>query len=107
LRIFINNFSQLKARSELEKIKRRLESELKSSQVQLEEMGKAKQGVEEFLRLKVLENGGLVAKLDEERMQLAGAVKKGKEMSASVIVLEEELQSEKLARSRAEKVFKN
>ena len=54
----------------LDKVKRKLDSELKSAQTQIDEIDKAKRDIEEVLKRKESELANSLAKLDEEHAQV-------------------------------------
>merc|ERR1712210_368054 len=92
-----------KGRAALEKTKRKVEGDLKMSQDGVAELDRAKRDLEVVIGNKDKNNAQLAAKLDDEQNLVAKAQKGIKEIQGRVEAMEEELEAERQARTKAER----
>jgi len=92
-----------KLRADLDKAKRRVESELKSASAAGEEACILRAGLEETVKRKDAELAALNGKVEEERARVSGALKKVKDVEHALLEAEEEIAAQRDARHRAEK----
>jgi myosin heavy subunit len=92
-----------RARTVVEKDRRKIEGELKMAQETVSEIERSKKELEAGIMRKDSEIGGLASKLEDEQA-LVGKVQKAiKEQQGRVEELEEELEAERQARAKAER----
>jgi len=90
-------------RANLEKEKRKIEGELKMTQEMVADLERAKRELEGAIARKEKDIGGVAAKLDDEQSLVAKMQKNIKECQGRVEEMEEELEAERQARSKAER----
>merc|ERR1712002_615303 len=93
-----------KARATLEKQKRKVEGELKMAQDSVADLERAKRDLEVVIGNKEKNNAQLAAKLDDEQNLVAKAQKGIKEIQGRVETMEEELEAERQARAKGERL---
>ena len=87
-------------RADVEKAKRKIESDLKQTQETVEELERLKRELEEGGKKKDHEISNLNSRLESEQSLVAQLQKKIKELQARNAELEEELEAERAARSK-------
>ncbi|XP_068452910.1 myosin-7B-like [Clinocottus analis] len=92
-----------KLRLDVERIKRKLEGDLKLSLDSVKDLENQKDELEERLKKKDFESGQLQSKLEDEHSVLAALQKKIKELQTRIEELEEVLDAERAWRSKAER----
>merc|ERR1711879_825275 len=92
-----------KLRMDLERVKRKLEGDLRLGQETIMDLENDKSRVEEKLKKQEFEYNQLATKLEDEQALVAQLQKKIKELQARIEELEEELESERAARAKVEK----
>ncbi|VDP02065.1 unnamed protein product [Schistosoma curassoni] len=92
-----------KIRGDVEKSKRKLEGDLKATQETVDDLERVKRDLEEQLRRKEAEISGLSGKFEDEQGLVAQLQRKIKELQTRIQELEEDLEAERAARSKAEK----
>ena len=92
-----------RSRGALEKERRKMEGELKLLQESVNELERSKKEIEAALMRKKNEIGGIASKLDDEQTIVSKTQKSIREMQGRVEELEEELEAERQARSKAER----
>nr|XP_020466660.1 myosin-10-like [Monopterus albus] len=93
-----------KTRQELEKAKRKLDAETTDLQDQIAELQAQIEELKVQLTKKEEELQATLARSDEEAIQKNNALKQIRELQAQIAELQEDLESEKLCRSKAEKI---
>jgi myosin heavy chain 6/7 len=92
-----------RARTVVEKNRRQIEGELKMAQDTVADLERSKKEVEGLIARKEHDISGLASKLDDEQSLVAKMQKNIKECQGRVEELEEELEAERQARSKAER----
>uniref|UniRef100_G1PC91 Myosin motor domain-containing protein n=1 Tax=Myotis lucifugus TaxID=59463 RepID=G1PC91_MYOLU len=92
-----------KLRADLERVKRKLEGDLKMAQEAIMDLENDRQQVEEKLKKKEFEISQLQSKMDDEQVHSLQLQKKIKELQARTEELEEEMEAERTLRGRIEK----
>merc|ERR1719450_1262891 len=95
--------SEKRKRGDLEKTKRKVEGELRMAQEAVNDLEGAKREMENLIGRREKDISGLAAKLEDEQGLVAKLMKGIKEHQGRVEELEEELEAERQARSKAEK----
>merc|ERR1712168_805465 len=90
-------------RANLEKEKRKIEGELKMTQDMVGDLERSKREVENTIARKETDMGAIANKLDDEQSLVAKMQKNIKECQGRVEEMEEELEAERQARSKAER----
>uniref|UniRef100_A0A7N8XYM5 Myosin, heavy chain 10, non-muscle n=1 Tax=Mastacembelus armatus TaxID=205130 RepID=A0A7N8XYM5_9TELE len=93
-----------KTRQELEKAKRKLDAETTDLQDQIAELQAQIEELKTQLAKKEEELQAALVKSDEEAIQKNNALKQVRELQAQIAELQEDLESEKMCRSKAEKL---
>uniref|UniRef100_A0A4W6F4A4 Myosin, heavy chain 10, non-muscle n=1 Tax=Lates calcarifer TaxID=8187 RepID=A0A4W6F4A4_LATCA len=93
-----------KTRQELEKAKRKLDAETTDLQDQIVELQAQIEELKIQLTKKEEELQAALARGDEEALQKNNALKQVRELQAQLVELQEDLESEKMCRSKAEKL---
>uniref|UniRef100_A0A7N6AUZ7 Myosin, heavy chain 10, non-muscle n=1 Tax=Anabas testudineus TaxID=64144 RepID=A0A7N6AUZ7_ANATE len=97
-------FKEEKTRQELEKAKRKLEAETTDLQDQIVELQAQIEELKIQLAKKEEELQAALVRSDEESLQKNNALKQVRELQAQLAELQEDLESEKMCRSKAEKL---
>merc|ERR1719339_795041 len=92
-----------KMRNEMEKSKRKVEGDLKLTQEAVADLERAKKELEASIGRKDKEISSLAGKLEEEQNLVSRHQKQAKELQARLEEVEEEVEHERQARSKAEK----
>lgn len=92
-----------KIRGDVEKAKRKLEGDLKATQETVDDLERVKRDLEEQLRRKDGEVANMGSKSEEDQNLINQLQRKIKELQARIAELEEDLEAERAARSKAEK----
>lgn len=92
-----------KIRGDVEKSKRKLEGDLKSTQESVDDLERVKRDLEEQLRRKDGEIANMGVKNEEDQGIINQLQRKIKELLARISELEEDLEAERAGRSKAEK----
>merc|ERR1711963_1196459 len=95
--------SEKRKRGDVEKTKRKIEGELRMCQETVNDLEAAKRELENSIGRKEKDIGQLSAKLEDEQSIVAKLMKAIKEHQGRVEEMEEELEAERQARSKAEK----
>uniref|UniRef100_A0A8C9ZCP5 Myosin, heavy chain 10, non-muscle n=1 Tax=Sander lucioperca TaxID=283035 RepID=A0A8C9ZCP5_SANLU len=100
----VKNKRRRKTRQELEKAKRKLDAETTDLQDQIVELQAQIEELKFQLTKKEEELQAALARSDEETLQKNNALKQVRELQAHLAELQEDLESEKMCRSKAEKL---
>merc|ERR1712088_404087 len=92
-----------RARTTVEKDRRKIEGELKATQETVADLERARKEFEATIQRKEKDASGLMAKLDDEQSLVAKVQKSIKESQARVEEMEEELEAERQSRAKAER----
>ncbi|CAL8257149.1 unnamed protein product [Arctogadus glacialis] len=92
-----------KLRMDLERIRRKLEGDLKLSLESLMDLENDKQQSEEKIKKKDFENCQLISRIEDEQILGIQLQKRIKELQARIEELEEEIEAERAARAKVEK----
>ena len=92
-----------RGRANIEKERRKIEGELKVTQETISELERSKKELEAHFSRKEKEMGGLVGKLEDEQVLVGKVQKSIKEQQGRIEEMEEELEAERQARSKAER----
>ncbi|XP_077289746.1 myosin heavy chain isoform X34 [Arctopsyche grandis] len=92
-----------KLRGDVEKSKRKVEGDLKLTQEAVSDLERNKKELEQTIQRKDKEISSLTAKLEDEQSLVSKLQKQIKELQARIEELEEEVESERQARAKAEK----
>merc|ERR1712002_681898 len=92
-----------KNKSEVEKARRKFDTELKMTQETVAELEKAKSEMEEIIRKKEADIANFNSQLDDEHSQVAQLQKRIKELLAQIEGFEEELEMERSNKQKVEK----
>ena len=92
-----------RSRANTEKDRRKIEGELKICQETVAELERSKKELEAAIMRKENEIGGLAYKLDDEQSLVGKTQKSIKELQGRIEEMEEELEAERQARSKAER----
>jgi len=92
-----------KLRGEVEKSKRKVEGDLKLTQEAVADLERSKKEIEATVLRKDKEVASLASKIEDEQVLFSKSQKQLKELSARADELEEEIEHERHARSKAEK----
>ena len=92
-----------RSRAIIEKDRRKIEGELKICQETVAELERSKKELEAAIMRKESEIGGLAYKLDDEQSLVGKTQKSIKELQGRIEEMEEELEAERQARSKAER----
>ena len=95
--------TEKRQRLDVDKQRRKLESELKISQHALEELQRGQKELENSIARKEAQQGDVMRKLETEQGAVSKIQKQIKEYQARVEELEEELEAERQARAKAER----
>merc|ERR1711973_380820 len=95
--------AEKKVRMDLERAKRKLESDGRMAGETIMDLENDKQRLEEKLKKSEFEYGQLTTRLEDEQALTAQLQKKIKELQARIEELEEELESERTMRAKVEK----
>ncbi|XP_026327783.1 myosin heavy chain, muscle isoform X16 [Hyposmocoma kahamanoa] len=92
-----------KLRADVEKQRRKVEGDLKLTQEAVSDLERNKKELEQTIQRKDKEISSLTAKLEDEQSLVSKLQKQIKELQARIEELEEEVESERQARAKAEK----
>merc|ERR1719412_2491828 len=92
-----------RARTTVEKDRRKIEGELKVTQESVADLERARKEFEATIQRKEKDAAGLMAKLDDEQSLVSKVQKSIKESQARVEEMEEELEAERQSRAKAER----
>merc|ERR1711923_683232 len=92
-----------RSRANIERERRKVEGELKICQETVSELERSKKELEAAIMRKENEIGGLAYKLDDEQSLVGKTQKSIKELQGRIEEMEEELEAERQARSKAER----
>ena len=87
-----------RAKNDLDKARRKLETDLKNANGVIEEVSRLRQEVQESLQRKEAECKGLSVRLEESGGQLAAVQRKNKELGQQLTEAQEETEAERVGR---------